>query len=111
VILVSESSSSHEIGPNSFPPPHNVVQTHLIFIPGAWHLTLVWQKVTLLLEEQGYKCIPITLPSTTGDITKSWGDDSDAVVNDPNYNCTLSYLSTQTPTAHTRAGGIYRCGI
>src|ERR1700712_1195112 len=46
-----------------------------IFVPGAWHGPEVWGKVSSLLEQQGYKSISITLPTTSGDNSASFGDD------------------------------------
>ncbi|KAF7903304.1 uncharacterized protein EAF01_006353 [Botrytis porri] len=53
----------------------------LIFIPGAWHRPEIWAQVTSLLQEQNYKCIPVELPSTTGDATIGFGEDITAVRN------------------------------
>ncbi|KAH8805425.1 Alpha/Beta hydrolase protein [Xylogone sp. PMI_703] len=38
----------------------------LVFVPGAWHNILTWNKVTALLEAQGYKCVRVALASTSG---------------------------------------------
>ncbi|KAJ5622865.1 alpha/beta-hydrolase [Penicillium lividum] len=46
----------------------------LIFVPGAWHKPTCYNKIINLLK---YKCIPITLPSTTGDPNASFKDDLD----------------------------------
>jgi pimeloyl-ACP methyl ester carboxylesterase len=51
----------------------------LIFVAGAWHSTETWSKVIKLLEAEGYKCIPVGLPTTTGDASVSFGDDFKAV--------------------------------
>lgn len=51
----------------------------LVFVPGAWHSPSVWDKVTAILEPQGYKCITVTLPTTISDPTKSFKDDFQAV--------------------------------
>jgi pimeloyl-ACP methyl ester carboxylesterase len=51
----------------------------LVFVPGAWHSANVWNKVTSILEAQGYKCISVTLPTTISDPTKSFKDDFQAV--------------------------------
>ncbi|TGO08135.1 hypothetical protein BTUL_0224g00080 [Botrytis tulipae] len=53
----------------------------LVFVPGAWHRAEIWEKVTSLLKDQHYKCIPIELPSTAGDATIGFGDDITAVRN------------------------------
>ncbi|KAI9649653.1 hypothetical protein NHQ30_002234 [Ciborinia camelliae] len=53
----------------------------LVLIPGAWHRAEIWEKVTLLLKEQQYKCIPVELPSTTGNPATGLGDDIMAVRN------------------------------
>ncbi|KAL4731536.1 hypothetical protein ACLX1H_000507 [Fusarium chlamydosporum] len=36
----------------------------LIFVPGAWHTPDCWGKVMAAMEAKGYKCIPVTLPTT-----------------------------------------------
>ncbi|KFZ25184.1 hypothetical protein V502_00316 [Pseudogymnoascus sp. VKM F-4520 (FW-2644)] len=51
----------------------------LIFVPGAWHSTETWDKVSSLLEAQQYKCVPVALPSTAGNDSATFGDDVDAV--------------------------------
>ncbi|ESZ95893.1 hypothetical protein SBOR_3706 [Sclerotinia borealis F-4128] len=51
----------------------------LVLIPGAWHRAEIWGKVTSLLEEKQYKCIPVELPSTTGNPATGFGDDIEAV--------------------------------
>jgi len=51
----------------------------LIFVPGAWHSTETWSKIIKLLEAEGFKCIPVGLPTTTGDNAASFGDDFKAV--------------------------------
>ncbi|TGO45690.1 hypothetical protein BCON_0373g00080 [Botryotinia convoluta] len=51
----------------------------LVFVPGAWHLPEIWEKVTSLLKEQHYKCIPVELPSTADDAMVGFGDDIIAV--------------------------------
>lgn len=51
----------------------------LVFVPGAWHSAIVWDKVISLLEPQGYNCIVVTLPTTMSDPSKSFGDDFQAV--------------------------------
>lgn len=53
----------------------------LVLIPGAWHRAEIWDKVTTLLKEQQYKCIPVELPSTAGDPSIGFGDDITAVRN------------------------------
>lgn len=51
----------------------------LVFIPGAWHRPTCYDKVIQLLEKQHrFKCISITLPSTTGRPTATFKDDIDA---------------------------------
>ncbi|PQE15338.1 alpha beta-Hydrolase protein [Rutstroemia sp. NJR-2017a BBW] len=47
----------------------------LIFVAGAWYSTETWSKVIKLLEAEGFKCIPVGLPTTTGDASVSFGDD------------------------------------
>lgn len=46
-----------------------------VFIPGAWHRVETWDKVIALTGEKGYKNIAITLPSTRGDPSATFGDD------------------------------------
>ncbi|ROW14738.1 hypothetical protein VPNG_03689 [Cytospora leucostoma] len=50
-----------------------------IFVPGAWHTASTWEKVTSLLDLQGYKSTSVTLPSTTGDPNATFLDDLQAV--------------------------------
>jgi pimeloyl-ACP methyl ester carboxylesterase len=56
------------------PPPISFV-----FVPGAWHLASVWNKVTTILEAQGRTCVAVTLPSTTGDPSMGLEEDVKAV--------------------------------
>jgi pimeloyl-ACP methyl ester carboxylesterase len=51
----------------------------LIFVPGSWHTPEVWNKVASLLEAQHYKCILVTLPSTTSNPSTTFFDDIKAV--------------------------------
>lgn len=51
----------------------------LVFVPGAWHAASTWDKVTSLLNSQDYRCISVTLPSTTGDPNSTFLDDIQAV--------------------------------
>ena len=51
----------------------------LILVPGAWHSPSTWVKVATLLEQQDFKCVPVTLPSTTGNVSATLGDDVKAV--------------------------------
>lgn len=46
-----------------------------VLVPGAWHNASVWDKVSAQLTERGYKCVAITLPSTTGDAAATFLDD------------------------------------
>lgn len=46
-----------------------------VFVPGAWHAASTWSKVTALLESQGYTTTSVTLPTTEGTATASFGDD------------------------------------
>jgi pimeloyl-ACP methyl ester carboxylesterase len=46
-----------------------------VFVPGSWHGPEVWEKVSSLLREQGYKSVSITLPTTSGSSSASFGDD------------------------------------
>jgi len=51
----------------------------LILVPGAWHSAETWSKVTLILEAQHYKCVPVTLPSTLSNPSVTLFDDIKAV--------------------------------
>ncbi|KAM3068140.1 hypothetical protein ACMFMG_011190 [Clarireedia jacksonii] len=51
----------------------------LILVPGAWHSTEIWSATIKLLEAEKFKCIPVGLPTTTGDTLASFGDDVKAV--------------------------------
>lgn len=51
------------------------VQPTLVFVPGAWHGPEVWDKVSFLLREQDYRCVSVTLPTTSGDKNSSFRDD------------------------------------
>ncbi|KAK5958305.1 hypothetical protein OHC33_000147 [Knufia fluminis] len=53
----------------------------LILIPGAWHTASIWDKVTSILSDQQYKCIPIKLPSTTPTPSTSFLDNITVVRN------------------------------
>jgi pimeloyl-ACP methyl ester carboxylesterase len=46
-----------------------------VFVPGAWHGPEVWDKVSSLLKELGYKSVAVTLPTTSGSSSSSFGDD------------------------------------
>jgi pimeloyl-ACP methyl ester carboxylesterase len=46
-----------------------------VLVPGAWHGPEVWDKVTSLLKERGYNSVSITLPTTLGSSSTSFGDD------------------------------------
>ncbi|KAJ9660049.1 hypothetical protein H2198_002746 [Neophaeococcomyces mojaviensis] len=50
----------------------------IVLVPGAWHIAATWNKVTSLLEAQQYKCISVTLPSTTGSPDTTFLDDINA---------------------------------
>lgn len=51
----------------------------LVLIPGAWHKPSCYTKIIKpLQEEHGLKCVPVTLPSTTGDPNATFKDDLDA---------------------------------
>lgn len=50
----------------------------LIFVPGAWHTAETWSQTIAELEPKGFKCIAVTLPSTTS-VTAGLGDDVEAV--------------------------------
>ncbi|KAK3321362.1 Alpha/beta hydrolase fold-1 [Cercophora scortea] len=52
----------------------------LIFVPGAWYPVDTWTKVTTLLEAKDYKCVCVTLPSSsTSDPSTTFLDDVTAV--------------------------------
>lgn len=51
----------------------------LVLVPGVWHTIECWNKVISLLEAQGFKCVPVPLPSTNGTNTATFGDDVHAV--------------------------------
>lgn len=51
----------------------------LILIPGGWHTSAVWDKVTRLLEAQAYTCIGINLPSCSANPSATFKDDIQAV--------------------------------
>lgn len=53
----------------------------LVLVPGAWHTASTWDKVTSLLEAQQYKCIAITLPTTTSNPLANFSDDFHTVRN------------------------------
>jgi pimeloyl-ACP methyl ester carboxylesterase len=53
----------------------------LVFVPGAWHSPETWDKVSALLEAQEYKCVRPALPSTAGNASATFKDDSQAVRN------------------------------
>ncbi|KAL5342025.1 Alpha/beta hydrolase family-domain-containing protein [Aspergillus crustosus] len=48
----------------------------LLFVPGSWHKPSCYDKIiTPLSEQHNLRCIAITLPSTTGDPSKTFKDD------------------------------------
>jgi len=47
----------------------------LVLVPGAWHSIETWDKISSLLTEQGYKCVPVPLPSTAGNASATFGED------------------------------------
>ncbi|OAA54650.1 hypothetical protein ISF_08251 [Cordyceps fumosorosea ARSEF 2679] len=47
----------------------------LVFVHGAWHRPETWDKVNAEVAAKGYKGIAVTLPSTLGDRTTTFGDD------------------------------------
>lgn len=51
----------------------------LILIPGSWHTAAVWDKVSNLLEAQGYVCIAVDLPSNSPNPSATFYDDVQAV--------------------------------
>ncbi|KAG8162375.1 hypothetical protein KVR01_008140 [Diaporthe batatas] len=52
----------------------------LVFVPGAWHKPVCFDKVTNILQGR-YKleCVSVTLPSTTGNPAATFKDDIDVV--------------------------------
>lgn len=50
-----------------------------VLVPGAWHRAEAWIKVTAGVKAKGYKCVSVTLPSTSGDAAAGFGDDVKAV--------------------------------
>lgn len=51
----------------------------IVFVPGAWHSTDTWDKVSALLKTHQYKCVPVALPSTAGNASATLGEDVEAV--------------------------------
>ncbi|TAQ90333.1 hypothetical protein B7494_g1354 [Chlorociboria aeruginascens] len=51
----------------------------LVLVPGAWHTPETWDKISLLLEAQQYKCVRVALPSATSNPAATFGDDIKAV--------------------------------
>lgn len=46
-----------------------------ILVPGAWHRAETWDKITSILEAEGYTCISVSLPSTMGNPAAGlWND-------------------------------------
>lgn len=51
----------------------------LVLVPGSWHKPICYDKIIKLLEaNHGLRCVPVTLPSTTGDPAATFKDDLDA---------------------------------
>lgn len=46
----------------------------LVFVHGAWHTAETWDKTIAELKPRGFKCVAVTLPSTTS-VSASFGDD------------------------------------
>lgn len=52
----------------------------LVFVPGAWHQAKCYDRIIEpLRNEHHLKCVPVTLPSTTGDAKATLKSDIDAV--------------------------------
>ncbi|TVY82441.1 Methylesterase [Lachnellula suecica] len=51
----------------------------LVLVPGAWHIASTWNKISSLLEAQGYKCSSLTLPSANSNPSATYLDDINAV--------------------------------
>ncbi|RFU34888.1 hypothetical protein B7463_g1460, partial [Scytalidium lignicola] len=47
----------------------------LILVPGAWHNISKWGKIVPLLRVQGYKCIPVAVPSASPNSSATCLDD------------------------------------
>lgn len=52
-----------------------------VFVPGAWHRAEIWSQITAGMEAEGHTCVPVTLPSTSGNPDAGFGDDVKAVQN------------------------------
>lgn len=51
----------------------------LVFVPGSWHQPTSYERIIEILQKEYHlKCIPITLPSTTGNRDATFKDDVDA---------------------------------
>lgn len=51
----------------------------LVFVHGSWHKPTCYNKIIKLLQDKHkLRCVTFTLPSTTGDPTKTFKDDLDA---------------------------------
>lgn len=54
----------------------------LVFIPGAWHNPICYEKITKPLQgDHKLKCVSITLPTTSGDPAATFKDDLDVARN------------------------------
>ncbi|KAH8661710.1 Alpha/beta hydrolase fold-1 [Ilyonectria robusta] len=51
----------------------------LVLVPGAWHGPDTWGKVVSAMEAEHYKCVPVALPTTLGDVSANFSDDVRAV--------------------------------
>lgn len=81
----------------------------LILIPGGWHTSAVWDKVTKLLEAQAYTCIGINLPSCSANPSATFKDDIQAVrtailseTTEENHNVVLVAWSYGGPSREQR---------
>jgi alpha-beta hydrolase superfamily lysophospholipase len=62
-----------------------------VMVPGAGHGPEVWDKVSSLLEQQGYHTVSIDLPTTSGNPSKSFKDD---------VNVTQGIIRAETSQGH-----------
>lgn len=53
----------------------------LVLVPGSWHTIETWDKVVKVMKAEGFKCVPVALPSTNGSRDVGFEDDIAAVRN------------------------------
>ncbi|KZT60265.1 alpha/beta-hydrolase [Calocera cornea HHB12733] len=66
--------------PDPPPAPQGGTKPTIVFVPGAWHRSLIYSSVIVLLERAGYPCLTIELPSVGGRVS-SLAEDSDEISN------------------------------